>query len=66
MSEPERAKEALMSLVAIIVLLVLGWVTVAAAMLWGVLRVSRRHHTPALPAQPKSSEKSQAHTATAH
>jgi len=55
-----------MSLVAIIVLLVLGWLTVAAAMLWGVLRVSRRHHTPALLAQPKSSEKSQARTATAH
>ncbi len=55
-----------MSLVAIIALLVLGWVTVAAAMLWGVLRISRRHHTPALPAQPKTSEQAQTRTAAVH
>ncbi len=54
-----------MSLVAIIALLVLGWVTVAAAMLWGVLRISRRHH-PALPAQLKTGEQPQARTATSH
>jgi len=54
-----------MSLVAIIALLVLGWVTVAAAMLWGVLRISRRHH-PALPAQPRTAEQSQARTVTVH
>jgi hypothetical protein len=28
----------------IIVMLVLGWLAVAGAMLWGVLRISRRHH----------------------
>jgi len=33
-----------MSLGMIIVMLVLGWLAVAGAMLWGVLRVSRRHH----------------------
>ncbi len=66
MSEPERAKEALMSLVAIIALLVFGWVTVAAAMLWGVLRISRRHHHPTLPAHPKATEPSQARAATVH
>lgn len=55
-----------MSLVAIIALLVLGWVTVAAAMLWGVLRISRRHHHPALPAQPKTAEQPQARTVSVH
>lgn len=33
-----------MSLGMIIVMLVLGWFAVAGAMLWGVLRISRRHH----------------------
>lgn len=33
-----------MSLGMIIVLLVVGWLAVAGAMLWGVLRISRRHH----------------------
>lgn len=33
-----------MSLGMIIVMLVLGWIAVAGAMLWGVLRISRRHH----------------------
>jgi hypothetical protein len=28
----------------IIVMLVMGWLAVAGAMLWGVLRISRRHH----------------------
>ncbi|WP_248800419.1 hypothetical protein [Pseudomonas sp. MWU13-2105] len=55
-----------MSLVAIVALLVLGWLTVAAAMLWGVLRISRRHHHPALPAQPTASEQPQARAATVH
>ena len=64
--EHERAKEALMALVAIIALLLLGWATVAAAMLWGVLRISRRHQPPALPAQTADSEPSQATTATVH
>jgi hypothetical protein len=33
-----------MSLGMTIVLLIAGWLAVAAAMLWGVLRISRRHH----------------------
>lgn len=47
-------KEALMSLTTTVVLLILGWLAVAAAMLWGVLRITRRHHhayrTPQAPA----------------
>ncbi|MBI3908444.1 MAG: hypothetical protein HY309_24120 [Pseudomonas fluorescens] len=35
-----------MSLTMIIVMLVCGWLAVAAAMLWGVLRITRRHHHP--------------------
>ncbi|MBV4521091.1 hypothetical protein KVG88_13530 [Pseudomonas sp. SWRI74] len=27
-----------------IVMLISGWLAVAAAMLWGVLRITRRHH----------------------
>ncbi|MEN5093630.1 hypothetical protein ABE458_23310 [Pseudomonas protegens] len=33
-----------MSLTTTIVMLILGWLAVAAAMLWGVLRITRRHH----------------------
>jgi len=33
-----------MSLGMTIVMLIMGWLAVAAAMLWGVLRISRRHH----------------------
>lgn len=33
-----------MSLTLMIVLMVLAWLSVAAAMLWGVLRVARRRH----------------------
>ncbi|MCP1418108.1 MULTISPECIES: hypothetical protein [Pseudomonas] len=39
-----------MSLTMIIVMLISGWLAVAAAMLWGVLRITRRHHHPAPPA----------------
>ncbi|CAI8751072.1 Methionine and alanine importer, small subunit [Pseudomonas sp. IT-P294] len=39
-------EEALMSLTMTIVMLVSGWLAVATAMLWGVLRVTRRHHHP--------------------
>ncbi|MHC8318669.1 hypothetical protein [Pseudomonas sp. LB3P31] len=35
-----------MSLAMIILMLVTGWLAVAAAMLWGVLRIARRHHHP--------------------
>ena len=45
-------KEALMSLATTIILLICGWLAVAAAMLWGVLRIARRHHPHAKPAKP--------------
>ena len=48
---PQQGKEeALMSLAIIILMLVTGWLAVAAAMLWGVLRIARRHHHPVQPA----------------
>ncbi|WP_164979421.1 hypothetical protein [Pseudomonas sp. DTU12.3] len=52
-----------MSLTMTIVMLIAGWLAVAAAMLWGVLRISRRHHHP--PIQPKP-EKHRTRHATAH
>ena len=59
---PRGRKEARMSLATTIFLLICGWLAVAAAMLWGVMRVTRRHHhphvKPAAPAEP--------HKATAH
>jgi hypothetical protein len=36
-----------------IVMLIAGWLAVALAMLWGVLRISRRHHPRATPASAK-------------
>ncbi|WP_165840716.1 hypothetical protein [Pseudomonas sp. SDI] len=39
-----------MSLAMAIILLIGTWLLVAAAMLWGVLRIARRHH---LHQQPK-------------
>ena len=33
-----------MSLTMAIFMLIAAWLSVAAAMLWGVLRISRRHH----------------------
>jgi len=33
-----------MSLTTTIVMLIFGWLSVATAMLWGVLRITRRHH----------------------
>ena len=56
-----------MSLTMTIVMLIAGWLAVAAAMLWGVLRIARRHHHP--PVQPASVEKDDKHRvrhATAH
>ncbi|NAO26804.1 hypothetical protein EWW49_08415 [Pseudomonas syringae] len=41
-----RNVEALMSLELTIVMLIASWLAVASAMLWGVMRVSRRHHQP--------------------
>lgn len=51
-----------MSLTTTIFLLVLGWLAVAGAMLWGVLRVTRRHHHP----QPKTATRVKAHKPVAH
>jgi hypothetical protein len=46
-----------MSLTTTIIMLVCGWLAVAAAMLWGVLRITRRHHHP--PATPLKIKRSQ-------
>ncbi|NMY37110.1 MULTISPECIES: hypothetical protein [unclassified Pseudomonas] len=35
-------------------LLFSGWLAVAAAMLWGVMRISRRHHHPQPKVEPKA------------
>lgn len=35
-----------MSLEMTIVMLIAAWLAVATAMLWGVMRISRRHHHP--------------------
>ena len=48
-------------------LLFSGWLAVAAAMLWGVMRISRRHHHPqTLPAQKKPADTPKINTANAH
>ncbi|MFC6301894.1 hypothetical protein [Pseudomonas spelaei] len=53
-----------MSLTTTILLLVCGWLSVAGAMLWGVLRVTRRHHPPQVkPVAPDTSHKPAAHHA---
>lgn len=35
-----------------IILLITGWLAVAAAMLWGLMRISRHHH-PQVQAKPQ-------------
>ncbi|PWK40016.1 hypothetical protein LOY55_20465 [Pseudomonas sp. B21-040] len=56
-----------MSLVMTIVMLISGWLAVAAAMLWGVLRITRRHHHhPVQSAPVAKSEKPAEHHATVH
>lgn len=49
-----------------IFLLFTGWLTVAAAMLWGVMRISRRHHHPVQPKLEAAPEKPIARTANVH
>ncbi|MCM8562507.1 hypothetical protein ACLE2W_20635 [Pseudomonas shahriarae] len=51
-----------MSLTTTIFMLALGWLAVAGAMLWGVLRVTRRHHHP----QPKPAAHAKSHKPVAH
>ncbi|MGY2291150.1 hypothetical protein ACW9H6_15130 [Pseudomonas sp. SDO528_S397] len=41
-----------MGLTTTILVLVFSWLAVAAAMLWGVLRITRRHHHPQAKAAP--------------
>jgi hypothetical protein len=41
--EDAKAMEVVMSLAMTIFSLIAGWLAVAAAMLWGVLRIARRH-----------------------
>nr|WP_191631053.1 hypothetical protein [Pseudomonas fluorescens] len=56
-----------MSLTMTIVMLIAGWLAVAAAMLWGVLRISRRHHHHTVqPAAVEKAEKHRVRHATAH
>ncbi|WP_253756780.1 hypothetical protein [Pseudomonas fluorescens] len=56
-----------MSLTMTIVMLIAGWLAVAAAMLWGVLRISRRHHHhPIEPAAVEKTGKHRARHAAAH
>jgi hypothetical protein len=55
-----------MSLTMIIVMLIGGWLTVAAAMLWGVLRITRRHHHPVQPAPVPEADATPNRHANAH
>ncbi len=56
-----------MSLTMTIVMLIAGWLAVATAMLWGVLRISRRHHHhPVQPAPLEKTAKHRVRHATAH
>lgn len=66
MCPQQGEEEALMSLTMTIVMLISGWLAVAAAMLWGVLRITRRHHHPALSAPVEKPDKTAEQHATAH
>jgi len=55
-----------MSLTMIIVMLVCGWLAVAAAMLWGVLRITRRHHHPVQPTPAPEADNTPNQHANAH
>jgi hypothetical protein len=65
---PQQGKEeALMSLTMTIVMLISSWLAVATAMLWGVLRITRRHHhQPVQTAPVTKPDKTAAHPANAH
>ncbi|CAH0169924.1 hypothetical protein [Pseudomonas mediterranea] len=52
-----------MSLTTTILMLVFGWLSVATAMLWGVLRITRRHHHPSPSRTEKPKESSRRHAA---
>jgi hypothetical protein len=56
-----------MSLTMTFVMLISGWLAVATAMLWGVLRIARRHHHyPVQPAPLIKAEEPATRHATAH
>mgnify|MGYP001136806892 CR=1 FL=1 len=55
-----------MSLTMTIVMLIAGWLAVATAMLWGVLRISRRHHHPAQTPPVEKTQKRTVRHAVAH
>ncbi|WP_167368546.1 hypothetical protein [Pseudomonas frederiksbergensis] len=56
-----------MSLTMIILMLICGWLAVAAAMLWGVLRITRRHyHSHVHSAAPAKTGKPARRHATAY
>ncbi|MBV4487625.1 hypothetical protein HU727_018710 [Pseudomonas sp. SWRI153] len=56
-----------MSLTMTIVMLIAGWLAVATAMLWGVLRISRRHHHHPVQTTPaEKTEKPGVRHAAAH
>lgn len=59
-------EEALMSLTMTIVMLIAGWLAVATAMLWGVLRIARRHHHPVQTTPVDKVDKHRVRHATAH
>jgi hypothetical protein len=64
---PQQGKEeAQMSLTMIIAMLICSWLAVAAAMLWGVLRITRRHHHPAPPATAPEADETRSQHANAH
>jgi hypothetical protein len=63
---PQGKEEASMSLAMTIVMLISGWLAVAAAMLWGVLRITRRHHHPVQPKPMEKTDEASASHATVH
>ena len=66
MSPTQGKEEALMSLTMTIVMLIAGWLAVATAMLWGVLRIARRHHHPVQTTPVDKVDKHRVRHATAH
>ena len=55
-----------MGLATAITLLIFSWLAVATAMLWGVLRIARRHHHPHTEPRPTPLRKPPARPANAH
>ena len=49
-----------------IILLITGWLAVAAAMLWGLMRISRHHHPHPQPEPNQKPAQPAATTANAH